>query len=244
MAHLSDPVADLEQLHVAGFYISCATDLQNRFYWITESDQAQRLDREIIHYFNLLLAREVVLTLSNLSNVPEHKEFWGLDTSQERDLREFVLGQLDTDPLFHLQGVSPLRQTLEAIEREMFRCHTQMLRGLSISSTLPATFLGDLTTLLCRIMPRFNKKKIAFLIDDYSTHRLHEPVQRVPEPRHMGTPAPPISSNSPRKSTVQSSPILSEPLQNCPVKWSRSTAAENTWHWMIPHGLNPGVPSP
>ena len=178
-AHLSDPVADLEQLHVAGFYISCATDLQNRFYWITESDQAQRLDREIIHYFNLLLAREVVLTLSNLSNVPEHKEFWGLDTSQERDLREFVLGQLDTDPLFHLQGVSPLRQTLEAIEREMFRCHTQMLRGLSISSTLPATFLGDLTTLLCRIMPRFNKKKIAFLIDDYSTHRLHEPVQRV-----------------------------------------------------------------
>ena len=178
-AHLSDPVADLEQLNVAGFYISCATDLQNRFHWITKSDQAQKLDREIIHYFNLLLAREIVLTLSNLSNVPEQKEFWGLDISQERVLREFVLGQLDTDPLFHLQGVSPMRQTLEAIEKEMFKCHSQMLRGLSISWALPATFLGDLTTLMCRIMPRFREKKIAFLIDDYSTHRLHEPVQRV-----------------------------------------------------------------
>ena len=178
-AHLSDPVADLEQIHVAGFYISCATDLQNRFHWITESDQAQKLNREIIHYFNLLLAREIVVTLNNLSNVPKQKEFWGLDVSQERDLRDFVLGHLDTNPLFHLQGVSPLRQTLEAIEREMFKCHSQMLRGLSISPALPATFLGDLTSLMCRIMPRFREKKIAFLIDDYSAHRLHEPVQRV-----------------------------------------------------------------
>ena len=54
-----------------------------------------------------------------------------------------------------------------------------MMRGLSISPTLPATFLGDLTALMCRLMPRFQEKKIAFLVDDYSTHRLPPPVQRV-----------------------------------------------------------------
>ena len=176
-AHLSDPVADLQQLNVAGFYISCATDLQNRFDWITKTDQAQEFKKEIVHYFNLLLTREVVLTLSILSNIPEQKDYWGLGPSQEREIRDFVFSQLEAASLFRLQGVGLLRQTLEAIEREMFKTHSHMLRGLSVSSTLPATFLGELTTLMCRIMPRFQEKKIAFLIDDYSTHRLRAPVQ-------------------------------------------------------------------
>ena len=176
-AHLSDPVAELQQLNVAGFYISCATDLQNRFDWITKADQAQEFTREIIHYFNLLLTREVVLTLNILSNIPEQKEYWGLGQSQEREIRDFVFDRLESASSFRLQGVGLLRQTLEAIEREMFETHSQMMRGLSIRSTLPSTFLGDLTTLMCRIMPLFQEKKIAFLIDDYSTHRLREPVQ-------------------------------------------------------------------
>ena len=178
-AHLADPVADLEEFNLAGFYISCATDLQNRFDWITTSDLARKFSLEIIHYFNLLLTREVVLTLNSLARHEEQKEYWGYRAAEEREINEFVSSHLKTDSLFRMQGVSLLRQTLEALEQEMFNTHSQMMRGLSVSRTLPATFLGDLSSLLCRIMPRFQEKRIAFLIDDYSTHRLSTPVQQV-----------------------------------------------------------------
>ena len=178
-AHLSDPVAELDEFNLAGFYVSCATDLQNRFDWITTPKLAQDFSREIIHYFNLLLTREVVLTLNILADHEEQRKYWGYGPSQERDIQEFVFRYLKDNSLFRMQGVSLLRQTLEAIEREMFNSHSQMMKGLSISSTLPKTFLGDLSSLMCRIMPRFQEKKIAFLIDDYSTHRLLAPVQHI-----------------------------------------------------------------
>ena len=178
-AHLADQFADLEEFNLAGFYISCASDLQNRFDWITTSDLAQEYNREIIHYFNLLLTREVVITLNALTEREEHREYWGCGASQERAIQEFVFSHLEVADLFRMQGVSLLRQTLEIIEREMFNSHSQMMRGLSVSRTLPASFLGDLTSLMCQIMPRFQEKRIAFLIDDYSTHRLSGPVQQV-----------------------------------------------------------------
>lgn len=178
-AHLADQVADLEEFNLAGFYISCASDLQNRFDWITTSDLAQEYNREIIHYFNLLLTREVVLTLNALAGREEHRKYWGCGAPEERAIQEFVFSHLEADDSFRMQGVSLLRQTLEVIEREMFNSHSQMMRGLSVSPTLPASFLGGLTSLMCQIMPRFQEKRIAFLIDDYSTHRLSAPVQQV-----------------------------------------------------------------
>ena len=178
-AHLSDQVADFDEFNLAGFYISCASDLQNRFDWIKTRDLAQQYDGEIIHYFNLLLTREVVLTLNALAEREEHRKYWGWGASGEKAVHEFVFRHLETDHSFRMQGVSLLRQTLEAIEREMFNTHSQLMRGLSVSSTLPASFLGDLTSFMCELMPRFQEKRITFLIDDYSTHRLSAPVQQV-----------------------------------------------------------------
>ena len=178
-AHLADPVDDLEEINLAGFYISCATDLQNRFDWVTTSELAEQYNREIIHYFNLLLTREVIVTLNNLAGHEEQREYWGCRASEERAIQEFVFSHLEMEGSFRMQGVSLLRQTLEAVEKEMFNSHSRMMRGSSVSPTLPASFLGDLTSLMCQIMPRFREKKIAFLIDDYSTHRLKEPVQEV-----------------------------------------------------------------
>ena len=178
-AHLWEPIAELEQFNLAGFYVSCATDLQNRFDWITTSDLADAFKREIIHYFNLLLTREVIHTLNVLVGQEEQKAYWGYGLSQERALRDFVSRYLEKESVFRMQGVGFLQQTLETLEREMFNTHSKMMKGLSITTTLPASFLGELSSLMCRIMPRFQEKKISFLIDDYSTHRLPEPVQRV-----------------------------------------------------------------
>ena len=178
-AHLWAPITELQDFNLAGFYVSCATDLQNRFDWITTSELAETFKREIVHYFNLLITREVIHTLNLLVEQEEQKLYWGYGPSQERALRDFVSRYLQHDPTFRMQGVGFLQQTLEAIEREMFNTHSKMMRGHSITTTLPATFLGSLSDLMCRIMPRFLEKKITFLIDDYSTHRLPEPVQQV-----------------------------------------------------------------
>lgn len=178
-AHIWDPIDEMEQLSLAGFYVSCATDLQNRFDWITSPELAATFRREIIHYFNLLITREVIHTLNVLVDQEAQKRYWGYGPSQERALRDFVSKHLEQEPAFRMQGVTFLQQTLEAIEREMFNTHAMMMKGLPISVTLPATFLGDLSGLLCQMMPRFQEKKIAFLIDDYSTHRLPETVQQV-----------------------------------------------------------------
>ena len=178
-AHLADQVADFDEFNLAGFYISCASDLQNRFDWIKTQTLAQQYDREIIHYFNLLLTREVVLTLNALADCERHKEYWGWGASEEKAVQEFVFRHLETEDPFRIQGVSLLRQTLEVIEREMFNTNSQLMRGLSVSSTLPASFLGDLTSFMCELMPRFKEKRITFLIDDYSSHRLSAPVQQV-----------------------------------------------------------------
>ena len=178
-AHLWDPVSEFDGFHVAGFYVSCASDLQNRFDWITTHESATAAQREIVHYFNLLLAREVIHTLNTLVGQAEQRDYWGCGPPQERAVHEFIARHLPLASWFHMRGVGLLQQTLEVIEREMFDTHSQMTKGISRSSTLPPTFLGDLSSLLCEIMPRFREKKIAFLIDDYSTHRLSEDVQNI-----------------------------------------------------------------
>ena len=178
-AHLRDPISELAEFHVAGFYISCATDLQNRFDWITTPESATDHAQDVIHYFNLLLTREVIHTLNILGGQEHQRVYWGYGLSQEREIKEFVSRYLPPDSFLRMQGVGLLQQTLDAIEREMFITHSRMLQGLSVPSPLPPTFLGDLSSFLCRIMPRFEQKKIAFLIDDYSTHRLREAVQHV-----------------------------------------------------------------
>jgi hypothetical protein len=68
-------------------------------------------------------------------------------------------------------------QVGEAIEAEMFSTHAQMLRGLNLATCTSEAFLGDLTGLLARQVSYFGRKRITFLVDDFSSHRLPEAVQ-------------------------------------------------------------------
>src|SRR5438876_5090252 len=58
-AHLQKPAPEVEMLRLSGFYLSCSTDLQSRLAWIKTEALAKRFEREIVHYFNLLAAREI-----------------------------------------------------------------------------------------------------------------------------------------------------------------------------------------
>jgi hypothetical protein len=78
-----------------------------------------------------------------------------------------------------LQGVHRLVQARELVESEMASTHDRMLHGLNVPYTTGEAFLGDLSTLLCREVPFCKERPVAFLLDDFSVHRLPEAVQVV-----------------------------------------------------------------
>ena len=178
-AHLHKPSSEVESFRISGFYVSCSSDLQNRLSWIkTEALAEKKFRREIIHYFNLILAREVVQTLCSIRDREDRETFWGLGYIQEERIHNYLKDSLMSSHLV-MQGVSRLQQALELLELEMFRCHVKMLQGLNLEWTTPETFLGDFTTLLSKEITFFRERPIAFLLDDFSTHRLPTPVQIV-----------------------------------------------------------------
>ena len=178
-AHLHQPSTEFEAFRIAGFYVSCSSDLQNRLSWIRNEETATKFTREIIHYFNLLLTREVFQTLSAIASRPDRESFWGFGRTEETSVCDFVVKALLPAERPRLQGVTRLTQLIEAIETEMFYTHYKMLNGTNVVATTSSAFLGDLTTLLAREVRYFREKRIAFLIDDFSAHRLPDCVQRV-----------------------------------------------------------------
>ena len=180
-AHLHESVSEIDKLRITGFYVSCSSDLQNRLGWVKETDLAERFEKEIVHYFNLLIAREVVHTLEHLAErkEKEREEYWGFGKAQETTIHSFVMKAINGFSRPLVQGVSLLTQAREAIESEMFNTHSKMLQSEHILNTTPTTFLGDFTTLLTNEISLFRKKRITFLVDDFSLHRLSRPVQVV-----------------------------------------------------------------
>lgn len=178
-AHAAKPQDEIDKFRIAGFYVSCSSDLQNRLAWVRTPALATRFRREIIHYFNLLLAREVVQTLSMISARKDRESFWGFGPAQEEEACRFLLEAVGPATRPRIQGVSRLAQATEAIEAEMYETHAQMLRGASRVHCTSEAFLGDLSTLLVREVAFFRRKRITFLVDDFSSHRLPRHVQSV-----------------------------------------------------------------
>lgn len=178
--HGSEPL-DLNKLNICGFYISCTADLQNRFGWIKSPEQADKHEKEIVHYFSLLLSREIMLTLLGVGRRADAESMFGLGSHQKNEIARFITRYLPQSQSAFV-GSNPLQQCLDIIERAMFASHDRMLRDEVSSNLLPATFLGDFTHMLVKLMPIFRKHRIAFLLDDFSTHRVSEDVQRLLNP--------------------------------------------------------------
>ena len=178
-AHLHKETAEIEPFRIAGFYVSCSSDLQNKLGWIETAALAKRFRNEIVHYFNLVLARELVQTLSLVAERPDREAAWGFGLAEEESVWRFVLRSLGDQPMPLVQGVSRVVQAVEVLEEELFTTHIRMVRRRNLSSFTSAAFLGDLTALLSKLMPYFQSKRITFLLDDYSSHRIPPPVQIV-----------------------------------------------------------------
>jgi len=172
---------DIEDSKIAGFYISCSADLANRFGQITSDPLVKRFKKEIVHYFNLLLSREIIKTLLLISQREDKENLFGLGKTQEEAVHKFVMDRLnikDTKRL-RLQGVAPFEHLLETIESEMYFCYEQFLKEVNLEFTTSVPFLSELTQFLKNKIKYFEDRTITFLLDDFSIHRISEPIQLI-----------------------------------------------------------------
>ena len=176
-AHLHKETILTDEFTLSGFYLSCMA-MQNRLGLIRTDALAERFHHEIVHYFNMLLAREVLQTLAIIVGRPDRETLWGFGEQQEISVYEYVEAVLPAARPY-LQGVSRVRRAVELVESEINRCHSAIRRGVNIDHTTDEAFLGDFTEYLTASIPFFRVKPITFLLDDYSDHRLPPRVQRV-----------------------------------------------------------------
>ena len=166
---------------IVGFYVSCSSDLRNRLGWLSSEGSANRFRNEIIHYFNLLLARELVQTLNIIAGRDDRQVTFGYGTAEENAIHEHLMDELYIAELeqLRLQGMSRMGHALNIIEQKMNECYKTMRLGLSTPHTTGAAFISDLTRLLSKTVSYFRDRKVVLLIDDFSVHRIPGAVQRI-----------------------------------------------------------------
>ncbi len=169
---------------IAGFYVSCSADFSSRFGRIFSKAICERFENEIIHYFNLLILKELIHTLLSISRRNDRMPLFGFGEEQERELYSFLICSLNLkgDTIIRLQGVTPLENLADIIQYEMYRCYNSYLEGNNLSFTLPMSFLSELTKFLKSKIGYFKERTITFLLDDFSIHRISEPVQLILNP--------------------------------------------------------------
>jgi len=166
---------------IAGFYVSCSGDLRNRVSWLKSERAANRFRNEILHYFNLLVAREIVHTLALIAARQDRTTLFGFGVAEERSFHEYLMAQLQVDQAeqLRLQGMSRMEHALGIIEQKMNECYKAMRMGVTAPRATDAPFVAELSSHLSKHVTYFQGRKIALLIDDFSVHRLPPPVQKI-----------------------------------------------------------------
>jgi len=178
-AERGDTHVPLDVLNVAGIYVSCTADFQNRFAEFQTEERVEAYRAEIIHYFNLVYLRETVATLIAIQARQDSLKVFGLGVSQATAVMDYI-AHFVQEPAGATFENTPLRSAASSVERAIFESQQRLHTGAAAPYTLtPLSFLGDLTSLLVKLMPFFGVHRIAFLLDDFSLHRLSEHVQRA-----------------------------------------------------------------
>ena len=171
----------IKQLTVACFYISCSAELSNRLSIITSASHATTFKEEIIHYFNLTILKEVILTLKVISERKDALSLFGLSEGVQKEIFDFITHshRLNTvrSKKLNLQGVLPLSHLLEIVKFEADQTYSSLVKREKLRSTTPYSFVADITKFLTEKVTYLKNRKIVFLIDDYSTHRIPDHVQ-------------------------------------------------------------------
>ena len=171
---------EIRASQIAGFYISCSGDLRNRLGWLSDM-AAKKFRNEVLHYFNLLLAREIAQTLATISIRDDRQSLFGFGIAEEQSIHECFMEQMQiSEPeQRRLQGMSRMEHALSLIEQKMDECYRTMRMGMSVSHVTDESFLASITRLMHKNISYIRDRKVVFLIDDFSVHRLPGAIQSI-----------------------------------------------------------------
>lgn len=169
----------IDDIPIAGFYISCSAELSNRFNIISTKNQATALKEEIVHYFNLTLLKEIISTLKIISERQDSLSRFGIDDYIQSQVFNHIVGilRITNERRLSLQGVKPFTLLLELVKFELTQTYSAIVKRNKIKDYTTYSFISEVTKNLNESIPYFKGRKIAFLIDDYSVHRIPEHVQ-------------------------------------------------------------------
>jgi hypothetical protein len=172
---------EIQASQIAGFYVSCSGDLRNRLGWLKSEQAAHRFRNELIHYFNLLVTREIIQTLATVATREDRQSLFGFGITEEVALHEHLMAKIEvSEPeQRRLQGMSRMEHALNIVEQKMDECYRAMRMGVTAPHRTGASFLADVSRLMHKKIAYFRHRKVALLIDDFSVHRLPGPVQSV-----------------------------------------------------------------
>lgn len=177
---LNKSEADILQSQIAGFYLSCSADMRNRFAWVT-AETARELKDEIIHYFNLLLAREIALTFNAISKRADRVSLFSFGETVESLLYEMLMEKIFATELekYRLQGTNRMQHAIDVIDKHLDSTYAQLIARRHLSHTTTEAFVTDISRFLVNNMSFFKEKRPTLLIDDYSVHRVPKCVQEI-----------------------------------------------------------------
>lgn len=182
--HISKISSEPEILNRLGFfgvYIGCASDLQNDLQWISRSaGRPQAMSAEIITYFNLVLTRELLRSLAMCTKVPIMTSTLGITESARIQISNFISEQIGSELNFiRVHGMDPLQACADSIDRVRLRLSRSMLEQQPSRVILGQTYIRDLCRTARSLIPGLSVWRIAFLLDDYTSHRLSLPIQNI-----------------------------------------------------------------
>lgn len=176
----SDPNI-LDKLGFFGVYIGCASDLQNDLLWIARKEgRPQELSEEITSYFNLVLTRELLRSLAMCAVTPVMTQALGLTETSRIKLSKFIFEQVGVNvDLVRVPGMDPLQACADTLDRFRLQLSRDMLENKKTEFKLAPTFIRELCRYARTLIPGLQEWRIAFLLDDYTSHRLSPAIQSI-----------------------------------------------------------------
>lgn len=168
----------MKDLRVSGVYVSCASEVQTRLNRFRDDADVIGMEGEIVHFFNLLHVLELVRTLAIVAKRPDAVSTFGLGPNEAARVYEVVEKHLARAAPNVRFNPSPLASAVHLVEGELFASQRRLHMRENLP-TAPPTLIADVTDELVDFMPFFVEHPIAFLLDDFSTHRVSEAVQKL-----------------------------------------------------------------
>lgn len=159
------------------FFIPCNTEFRLRFFHLDESTLKRRR-KELIHFFNTVLSREVVDSFVLLPD-PLRTEF-GLNEEFGLHLLELVRANTSNGQNVQYPAhISPLSVARAILQEEVERTYDQIVADQPMNGISNPTFLINLISLLKEQLPRLAHRQIFFLLDDYVVPKMPEAIQEI-----------------------------------------------------------------